>query len=97
VTFESYFPKRNEFGEKKSKENQQKSSEKTKKKLVNKKMVVEYNLDVEEECPLCIELLNHDLNFFPCECGFQVILTLLGKETNKLSNSKRQNVFRFEF
>jgi hypothetical protein len=64
-------------------------------------MVVEYNLDVEEECPLCIELLNHDLNFFPCECGFQVILTLLGKETKKLftsnSTSKRQNVFRFEF
>ena len=37
-------------------------------------MVVDYNLDVEEECPLCIELLNHDLNFFPCECGFQVNL-----------------------
>ncbi|CBY14224.1 unnamed protein product [Oikopleura dioica] len=35
-------------------------------------MVVDYNLDVEEECPLCIELLNHDLNFFPCECAFQI-------------------------
>ena len=50
-------------------------------------MVVEYNLDVEEECPLCIELLNHDLNFFPCECAFQVILTILRKVTNKLYTS----------
>lgn len=32
----------------------------------------EYNLDVDEDCPICCEQLNHDLNFFPCQCGFQI-------------------------
>ncbi|CAG5110997.1 Oidioi.mRNA.OKI2018_I69.chr2.g5338.t1.cds [Oikopleura dioica] len=35
-------------------------------------MAIEYNLDVEEDCPLCCEPLNHDLNFYPCQCAFQI-------------------------
>jgi CCR4-NOT transcription complex subunit 4 len=34
--------------------------------------VFELSMDVDEDCPLCCDPLGHDLNFFPCQCGFQL-------------------------
>ena len=37
-------------------------------------MPFEPKVDVDEDCLICCEPLNHDLNFYPCPCEFQVIL-----------------------
>ena len=38
------------------------------------KMPFEPKVDVDEDCLICCEPLNHDLNFYPCPCEFQVTL-----------------------
>jgi CCR4-NOT transcription complex subunit 4 len=35
-------------------------------------MPFELKIDVDEDCAICCEPLNHDLNFYPCSCGFQL-------------------------
>ena len=37
-------------------------------------MPFEPKVDVDEDCLICCEPLNHDLNFYPCPCEFQVTL-----------------------
>jgi len=36
------------------------------------KMPFEPKVDVDEDCLICCEPLNHDLNFYPCPCEFQL-------------------------
>ena len=37
-------------------------------------MPFEPKIDVDEDCLICCEPLNHDLNFYPCPREFQVSL-----------------------
>ena len=41
-------------------------------------MPFEPKVDVDEDCLICCEPLNHDLNFYPCPCEFQVSLWSFG-------------------